>query len=186
LPSALYDVTQIDVELAGSNWSAETWYTNYTFKKSAPTAPVTEAEEERISTTRVVFEERQDAYQGGAGLYMPSSNYTGWLELERIMPADTNVNSKLRFQQDLIRVGVYDSKMRLFDNVWGFNYLYFNLTSATRRLYDQGKLDIYYYDTGKKAWQPCGVQVFVNKGYHGRLSCVISNWGLYALATPVK
>ena len=187
LPYALYDIKQINVQLVGSNWSAETWYPNFTFKNNVPIAPRPGAEEKSI-TSKVFYQDRYDVYQGEAGLFGPSSNYTGWLKLERFEPQDvtTYTYSRLNFQQDLVKVGIYDSQMHLFDHVWGFNYLYFNLTSETRRAYNQGKLDIYYFDTVKRAWQPCDVQVFVNKGDYGRLSCVISNWGYYALATPLQ
>ena len=184
LPAALADYRQISIRIEGSGWFAYNFYDNYTWKGSVPVITPMPTEDVTVVKQAVKYQKKADVYLGNAGLYMPSSNYTGWVKLERFAVQDVSYARGMTFHQDLIDVGIYDSKMKLFEKVWGFNYLYFNLTSVTRSLYNKDKLNIYRYDASKRAWQACEVPVFVaNKGKYGRLSCLINDFGIYALAS---
>lgn len=134
------------------------------------------------NSQRVFFEEEVDLSAGNAGLHTPASAFNGNLVVERMR--STDIPGELRFHQNLLNVQMYDLQGNEFERVFGLNYVYFNLDNRTRQLWDAGDLQILRYDDGEEGWVTCRVPVLIETKNqpHGRLSCVIFNWGLFGLA----
>jgi hypothetical protein len=201
IPSALRGEDRISIRLEGTdtNWFSFNWFNNRTFgraddddddDKDGGKAPggvrpeFDEAEDENAVILDLDFEERYDIYKGNAGLSSPDSRYTGYVWLARHLINESVRQRGVDFAQELVEVQIFDNDDDAFERVFGFNYLYFNLTSAERRAYDDGDLSIFFYNPDERAWEPCEVEVLVTtkNGRNGRLSCVISEFGLYGLA----
>jgi LysM repeat protein len=138
-------------------------------------------------TRDIHFGQQVDFFQGEAGINMPSSSYTGTLELARLSPREAESVKDLRFTQRLLQVNLTDPESRTFPAIFGINYVYFNLDSATRRAYDQGNADIYYFNSNLEQWERCQVPVLITTTNepNGRLACVMTfeqGFGLYGLA----
>jgi hypothetical protein len=121
------------------------------------------------------------------GMYTPSSAYNGTLEM--IMnPPDASRPFKatgMQFVGQWVDVSMLKTGGGEFTQVAGLLYLYFNLTAADRKLWDEGRLGIYRHVAEDKDWEACEVQVFLkneNKP-NGRLACVLSDFGMYTLAS---
>ena len=142
------------------------------------------AETDNATLTKPVsFQKSADIYLRKAGVYMPSSNYTGTAVLARIEPTGKHADVNLIFAAPLLDFSLLDPDGDKFEIVWGVNYVYFNLNSEARAAWDDKKLSIYRYDPGKDDWLVCpSFLVRDASSKHGRLTCIINKFGLYALA----
>jgi LysM repeat protein len=173
----------IRLEAPSTGHYSYNWFSNTTFETERGGAYLDD-ESAVVGTARLSFGESADVYQGRAGLFTPSSNYTGEAVLTRYKLDSGIYQHGLDFTQDLLDVQVLDSQGDPFTKVYGLNYVYFNLNNSTRRAYDRGDLDIYYYNPDAKAWSACDVQVLIDTKNHpnGRLACIIEDFGLYGMA----
>lgn len=149
--------------------------------------PVYIPEEERDdileSETYLNGGEAADIYLGRAGVYLPSSAYSGTMEMRRIDPRYTDPELDIEFVQNLLQYQVFTGAGKLYDRVIGLNYVYFNLNSATYHAWQDDELSIYTYDVGRDRWVPCETQLHiktVNRPY-GRLACIAEDFGYYGL-----
>jgi hypothetical protein len=134
-------------------------------------------------TEPVSFQKAADIFLRKAGVYMPSSNYTGKAVLTRIEPTGKHADVDLTFVAPLLDFTLLDPDGDEFEIVWGINYIYFNLDSEARADWDDKELSIYRYDPGKDDWIVCpSFLVRDDSAKHGRLTCIINKFGLYALA----
>lgn len=188
IPRALWGESQIAIRLEAqaSNHFAYSWFYNRTSTKPGinPVIPDLDDEDAMINRQRVQFQAAADIFQGNGGFFMPSSNWTAWASVLRFQPNASTAQRGLNFVADLLEVRMLDQTGKAFQQVFGINYVYFNLNRATRNAYEAGNLDIFWYDVKQRQWTPCEVQVLIDTKNlpHGRLSCVISDFGLYALA----
>lgn len=173
----------IRLEAPSTGHYSYNWFSNITFETNRGGAYLDD-QSALIGTTSLTFRESADVYQGRAGLFTPSSNYTGEAVLTRY-PLDSGVYQHgLDFTHDLLDVQVLDSQGDPFTKVYGLNYVYFNLNNYTRRAYDRGDLNIYHYNPDAKSWSACNVQVLIDTKNqpNGRLACIIEDFGLYGMA----
>lgn len=138
-------------------------------------------------TSNVHFGQQVDFFQGNAGVYLPSSGYSGTLELARLNPREAESVKELRFAQRLLQVDIAGPESETFPRAFGLNYVYFNLDQATRRAYERGDADIYHFNSNLEQWERCQVPVLITTTNppHGRLACVMTfeqGFGLYGLA----
>jgi len=144
-------------------------------------APAKAAMKTDTVTKPLVYQKSLDIYLGKGGVYFPSSHYTGKAVLTRIEPENTK---KLTFTQRWSDIRLFDSGGKEFKPVYGYVYVYFNLSADDRTAWDKGKLSIYHYNATKKVWDECETQLLAGKNApHGRVRfLLIDEFGLYGVA----
>ena len=187
IPQALRGENQIAIRLEGvsSSWYSYNWFYNRTFEtaRGGPNEVELDDAESNVSVQRLYQDKAADIYQGNAGVYMPNASYSGYARVARYQSDETTEQRGLHFEQDLLEVNVYQTNGVPISKVLGLNYVYFNLSSDNRQDYDNDKLDVFYFDPGTKSWEPCNLQIFINKNMpNGRLACIAEDFGLYGLA----
>lgn len=132
----------------------------------------------------LVYQEPADVYLGMGGVYMDSSGYNAIAVINRFVPNYLYSSDVLKFYDRWIDFGIYDYNTNPYLRLYGFNYVYFNLKPNTRRLWDQGDLSIYHWNPTKKDWVRCETHLVELKNLpHGRVSCLMLDFGLYGMAT---
>lgn len=140
------------------------------------------AKEDNTAYFDIVFQEPAEVFLGKGGVFMVSSNYTGSAGITRKDPSGLYPAKDLVFVERWIEFRIYDPKGVAFPTLWGFNYVYFNLTSETRKMVDGGDLKIYQWDTSKSSWTECPTLLVATENQpHGRAACVMTRFGLYGL-----
>jgi hypothetical protein len=141
------------------------------------------AKEDTTSYFDLVFQEPAEVFLGKGGVYMVSSNYNGTAGITRIDPNHQYPTDDLIFIERWIEFHIYDQNTDAFPTLWGFNYVYFNLTHSSRMMIEEGKINIYQWDTSKSDWVECPTHLVEDENKpHGRASCVMTRFGLYGLA----
>jgi hypothetical protein len=131
----------------------------------------------------IVYGKKYDKGIGSAGVSMPSSAFSGTLEIMR-EPANHQMPAEFtpKFVTRWVNFQVYGADGNKFGTLFGFNYLYFQSTRVLKRLFDEGNLAIYRYDYAKKKWVECP-SFTLQKGKKYRIACIAPSFGLYGLAT---
>ena len=130
----------------------------------------------------ITYLEEEEIFLGKGGVYMPSSAYTAVAVINRW---DTHgINHKgLKFVERWIEFRIYDYYTTPFDFLYGFNYVYFNLTDLERKKLDAGSLSIYYFNENTYKWEECWTYLVVDENPpNGRATCVMPGFGYYGLA----
>jgi hypothetical protein len=141
------------------------------------------AKEDTTAYFEVDFQQPAEIFLGKGGIFMVSSSYSGTAGITRRDPNYLYPSGNLVFVERWIDFQIYDARGVAFPNLWGFNYVYFNLTYDTRRMVDEGDLRIYHWDPLKRSWIECPTLLVVNENEpHGRAACVMTGFGLYGLA----
>ena len=188
IPASLAAEKLIAIRIQSKNgWYSYNWFSNSTFTtaRGGPSLPVSDKNSKDTSWQWVDLGDKVDAYKGNSGIYMPSAGVSGWLKIERFDASNDEMPIGLRFAQDLVEVGLFDKKLDQIDvRMYGMNYLYFNLTSVSRKAYDAGNLGIFSYNQDTDKWEACQVEMLIKtkNGPNGRLACIVNDFGLYALA----
>jgi hypothetical protein len=135
-------------------------------------------------TQKITAGAREDVGLGRSGVFMPSSAYSGDLTLTRGEFKSTKIGS-LRFTEPAVEVSLSTGSTSEIQKVTGIVYVYFKLLSWERRLWDEGNLHIYQLDTKTGKWVACpNVKLVAGKNSpHGRLACVMTEFGTFAMAT---
>jgi hypothetical protein len=158
--------------------------------KSAVTPPAREhakpvfTSQNSIGVTRqAAFGRTIDLYLGNAGIFMPSSNYLGTVELRRMTEHQSTRGLDFVFVQRLLEFTIADNTGRDFNQVFGINYIYFNLDRQQRLAWEDGALSIMHYDDDEGKWVEClATHLVTTKNEpHGRLACVPTQFGVYGL-----
>jgi len=173
----------IRLEAPSTGHYSYNWFNNTTFETDRGGAYLND-ETAVVGTASLTFGESADIYQGRAGFFTPSSNYSGKAVLTRYQFDSGVYQHGLDFTKDLMNVQVLDSQGVPFTKLYGLNYVYFNLNNYTRRAYERGDLNIYYYNPEAKTWSACAAQMLINTKNqpNGRLACIIEDFGLYGMA----
>jgi hypothetical protein len=136
-----------------------------------------------FATFSLTYQQPADVYLGKGGVFMVSSGYDGSAVIHRIEPEKTHADEDLRFIERWIEFHVFSPKGATFTTLYGLNYVYFNLTKLERLAWEDGNLNIYRYDRYKFDWVECPTHLVEDENRpHGRLSCVMTDFGLYGLA----
>lgn len=131
----------------------------------------------------LTYQQPAEVYLGRGGVYMVSSAYTATAVINRIKPNKTYPKQGLEFVDRWIEFRIYDNRGVAFQTLWGFNYVYFNLTHEHRTLWDKNLLSIYYWDSLLGKWVVCPSFLVADENLpHGRVTCVMQNFGIYGLA----
>lgn len=141
-------------------------------------------ETEKIITQKITGGAREDVGLGRSGVFMPSSAYTGDLTLTRTAKTLTR-SGNLRFTEPGVQVSLSTASTSEIKKVTGIVYVYYKLLAWERRLWDEGSLSIYQLDPDSGKWVACpNVKLVSGKNSpHGRLACVITEFGTFAMAT---
>ena len=142
--------------------------------------------EEEISTAyyALTYQEQADISLGKAGVFMVSSSYNATATINRFETQGIYPTEDLEFFDRWLDFGIYDYYGNPYLGLYGFNYAYFNLKYQTRRLWDQGELSIYRWDTSKRDWVQCPSFLVEMKNLpHGRVTCIMTTFGTYGIAT---
>jgi hypothetical protein len=116
---------------------------------------------------------------GRAGVSLTDSVYTGTINVYRKIDTGA-LHPPYGFElvEDILGARFYDSNWNKVKTVLGSVYVYFNLNNKQRNAYNQGRLDIYYFDTWKGNWTLCPT-FLVDGGF--RAGCRINTYGEYGL-----
>lgn len=142
--------------------------------------------EEEVSTAyyTITYQEPADVHLGKAGVFMVSSSYNAIATINRFDPDATYPSEDLEFHDRWLDFGIYDFLGNPYLGLWGFNYAYFNLKYNTRKLWDEGVLSIYRWDVDRRIWVKCPSYLVEMKNLpHGRVTCIMTTFGLYGIAT---
>ncbi len=128
-----------------------------------------------------------DIYVGDGGMSSPNSMYNTQLKLGRTAPYNRSFGDK-RFINRWIDISVVDDPVTNSRPIVGLVYVYFNLDRQTRPLWDSGELKIYYLDAKQGKWTECAANTLLpaKNDPLGRVACVATRFGRYALATTGK
>lgn len=187
IPSSLQGQSQIAIRLQSptSNFYSYNWFYNTsTTGQSTNVIPDTGGQPANTRQENVSAGNSEDIFQGNAGIFMPTSNYTGTVTVERYDPSKSNTVKNIQFTQQLLKVTVSDQQGNPITQVTGLNYVYFNLDEQSRSDYNNGNLAIYHYNPQLQSWVQCQYPVLItdkNRPY-GRMACIIQNFGLYGVA----
>ncbi len=125
-----------------------------------------------------------EVYLGKGGVSMVKNYYNGSAVIFRIEPYKTYADEDLRFIERWIEFHVYDPQGAPAASFLGLNYVYFNLTKQEKLAWEDGLINIYYYDRYLYDWIACPTNYVADENPpHGRLSCVMTDFGLFGLAT---
>lgn len=135
------------------------------------------------ATFPLTFQQPEEVFLGKGGVYMVSSSYTGYATISRWEPYGIK-HSALRFVDRWIEFRIYAQDTEAFETLLGFNYVYFNLTNAQRQMWNSDDLSIYRYVESTGKWEVCPTYLVANENLpNGRLTCVMTGFGIYGLAT---
>jgi len=139
---------------------------------------------EKTITQKITAQAKEDVFLGRSGVFFPSSAYTGEITLTRYEFKSAKVGS-LHFTEPSVEVSLSTSSKSQIKKVTGVVYVYFKLLSWERRLWDEGSLGIYQLDPKTGKWTACpNVKLVAGKNSpHGRIACVMTEFGTFAMAT---
>jgi hypothetical protein len=118
-------------------------------------------------------------FSGNAGATFTDSFYAGTVNVYR-KNRDVGFKAPKNFviTKDILGVKFYDDTWTKIDVVTGAVYVFFNINPKEAKAYNQGRLNIYRWDTWKGTWQICPT-FELNGG--SRVGCRIRYFGEYAL-----
>ena len=142
--------------------------------------PVKAAQKVTI-TKPLVAEKPLDIFVGQAGVYFPSSSYTGKAVLTRVEPINTK---NLTFTHRWLDIQLFDVKGKEIKSVYGYIYVYFNLNTDEYEAWKKEKLGVYHVDPATSKWVECPTYYVASKNSpYGRVSCLITqDFGRYGIA----
>jgi hypothetical protein len=132
-----------------------------------------------------------DVYLKRGGVYFQNSAYYGEIDLSRPAARDLPLETfRLRSQnlalhRTFLQFSVNKTSGSKVSRLRGLVYVYFNLSRAERKLWDQGMLAIYTYDAHERQWSECLANRYVTRSEQGRVACIATLTGLYAMAEDV-
>lgn len=135
---------------------------------------------------QVDFDDYIDISIGNSGVSQEESRYRGLIVMEKYEhPPNYGMGWHIWTQRHM-DVRFYDNNGRLFDGVYGIVQVYFDLDPTQRKIWEDRKytnMSIWHYDIREGRFVKCPTIVsFHLEDYpHGRLSCAITTYGLYAL-----
>jgi len=118
---------------------------------------------------------------GRAGITFVASVFNGTVKVTRRSTSKAPGEEKPKFTYNLLDVRLTDRNGDTITHVLGSVYVFFKVRPRDVRLWEQGQLSIYFYDTWKKEWVPC-TTFEVRNGTISNLACRIRVFGLYGLA----
>jgi hypothetical protein len=124
-----------------------------------------------------------DFTNGRAGISFTDSKMSGNVHVGRKDTAKVRGENPPKFTQNLLDVRLTDSKGQRVTYIVGPVYVYFKLRGPEVRLYQDGKLAIYYFSDYQNKWVACN-SVLLNTTEGPRLSCRTRVFGLYGLGAP--
>jgi len=122
-----------------------------------------------------------DFYKGRAGVSFTNSQFNGTVKLSRQSSGNAPGEERPKFTQRLFDVRLTDSQGIRITHVVGPVYVYFKIRNKELKMWQNGELSIYYFDTWKQSWQECSYVFLVNQGKSQRLACRIRIFGLYGI-----
>jgi hypothetical protein len=131
----------------------------------------------------LTYLEEADVFLGKGGVYTPASGFTAVAVINRWEPYGI-YHQGLKFVDRWIEYRIYNyDTAEPFEILLGMNYVYFNLTDIQRKLWDAGRLSIYYYNENTLQWDPCWTYLVPNENIpYGRATCIMPGFGYYGLA----
>lgn len=140
------------------------------------------------NTTTITFNEPADIWQGRAGVYFPASAYSGdvtiarqWNDSQGKMDQQLD-KQHLKLRDRYLNFQLETSSGTKVNKLFGLVYVYFNLYTPYYKMWENGELAIYTYDSSSQEWVECIANHLVNKGpSSNRLACIATRTGVYAL-----
>lgn len=134
-----------------------------------------------VKVRRIKFGQDLDIASGRAGIRFSSSQYTGTVKLTRVGITNSLAEETPSFITKWIDLRLYKDNDDRVTHIVGAVYVYFTVRRAQARLFENGELTIYFYDTWKKEWTACSTFAVKDKNQTTRVACRMSTFGLYGL-----
>jgi hypothetical protein len=128
----------------------------------------------------ISFGDNTDVSLGRAGLVFTGSQYDGTVKLTRINRSNLPGVSVPDLTQKPINARLYDIDNQKITHVVGPVYVYFKIRGPEQRLWNNGELTIYYYDSWLNKWTECPT-TYIFKSGSSRVSCRVRSMGLYGV-----
>jgi hypothetical protein len=128
----------------------------------------------------ISFGDNTDVSLGRAGLVFTGSQYDGTVKLTRINRSNLPGVSVPDLTQKPINTRLYDIDNQKITHVVGPVYVYFKIRGPEQRLWNNGELTIYYYDSWLNKWTECPT-TYIFKSGSSRVSCRVRSMGLYGV-----
>jgi len=119
---------------------------------------------------------------GRAGVAFTQSSFSGTVKVTRKSTSKAPGEEKPKFTQNLLDVRLTDRDGNTITHVLGSVYVFFKVRQKDIRLWEQGKLSIYFFDTWTQEWTTCHTFA-VRNGSISNLACRVRVFGLYGLAS---
>ncbi|HSF83330.1 MAG TPA: hypothetical protein VLA49_18985 [Anaerolineales bacterium] len=119
---------------------------------------------------------------GRAGVAFTQSSFSGTVKVTRKSTSKAPGEEKPKFTQNLLDVRLTDRDGNTITHVLGSVYVFFKVRQKDIRLWEQGKLSIYFFDTWTQEWTTC-YTFAVRNGSISNLACRVRVFGLYGLAS---
>jgi len=119
---------------------------------------------------------------GRAGVSFVLSSFDGTVKITRRSTNKAPGEEKPRFTQNLLDVRLTDKDGKTVTHVLGSVYIYFKVRQKDIRMWEQGELSIYLFDTWKQEWVPCRTYAVRDGSSISNLACRIRVFGLYGVA----
>lgn len=136
---------------------------------------------ESTNSTTVTNGQAAQLQSGREGIDMPTSAYSGELDLLRVKPSMADhmrAPTGIEFVQPLVQYSVEKTSESVDAFQHGRTYIYFDLSKAQLADWNSGTLAIYYSNGG--TWQKLNA-VMINRGAYGRLAVDAVGFGAYGL-----
>jgi len=133
-----------------------------------------------ISSTSldVAFGEPLDLWNGDCGAYISAPPVSGSAVLHKVLGA-TGPNF-----QSACHIKYFDFDGNDLSIFGSHAWVYFNLNSTTAKLWNDGKLNMYIFQSN--SWEACNNPLIVDAGEFGRIACYANNPSKFGIGTSIK
>jgi hypothetical protein len=135
------------------------------------------------ASKKVVFiraGDSRDVNVGVMGVHVTDSYYTGDLTVTRKTVQPVTGKDRIKLLEKMIDMRFMGYDGMKVTHIQGSWYVFYNLTPKEKKLFNEGKIAIFYFDSWPKKWKQC--YTFVATGQSNRITCRMLNFGLYGLA----
>ena len=140
-------------------------------------------DETAVAVFDLVWGNRQDNAFRNSGFFTPSSFANGTITIWKILPEMAPHHTQISMYGNVSKVEIEDPQGQSYPKFKNLNYIYFNLTHETAKLWESGVLGIYKHTLNGRKWTLIDTY-FVDAADYGRLAALVFGPGYYVLGSP--
>jgi hypothetical protein len=139
-------------------------------------------EETEVAVFDLVGGRRQDNSVRSSGFFTPASFVNGTITIWKIPAEFAPHRTQISMYGNVSKVEIEDLQGQTYTKFKSLNYIYFNLTNETAKLWASGVLGVYKHTLNGRKWIPIDTY-FVDAGDYGRLAALMYGPGYYVLGS---